>query len=74
MRSSRATGLWIDGGGAALRPTMTPKEDKEQTTWRSALGELLDDEDPEKSRRVMEAMLQMSKIEIEGLQRAYEAG
>lgn len=38
-----------------------------------ALGELLNDEDPEKARRVMEAMLGMSKIEIEGLQRAYES-
>jgi predicted 3-demethylubiquinone-9 3-methyltransferase (glyoxalase superfamily) len=39
-----------------------------------ALGEMLGDEDPEKSQRAMEAMLQMSKIEIEGLRRAYEAG
>ena len=39
-----------------------------------ALGELLNDEDPEKSRRVMEAMLQMSKIEVDGLRRAYEGG
>jgi len=31
-----------------------------------ALGELLNDEDPEKAKRVMQAMLQMSKIEIEG--------
>lgn len=37
-----------------------------------ALGELLSDEDPEKARRVMEAMLQMSKIEIDGLRKAYE--
>jgi predicted 3-demethylubiquinone-9 3-methyltransferase (glyoxalase superfamily) len=37
-----------------------------------ALGELLADEDPEKAGRVMQAMLKMSKIEIEGLQRAYE--
>lgn len=37
-----------------------------------ALGELLGDPDPEKAGRVMQAMLQMSKIEIEGLQRAYE--
>jgi predicted 3-demethylubiquinone-9 3-methyltransferase (glyoxalase superfamily) len=36
-----------------------------------ALGELLGDEDPEKSRRVMNAMLEMSKIDIEGLRRAY---
>jgi predicted 3-demethylubiquinone-9 3-methyltransferase (glyoxalase superfamily) len=40
----------------------------------SESSELLGDEDPEKSRRVMEAMLQMSKIEIEGLRRAYDAG
>ena len=39
-----------------------------------ALPELLTDPDPEKSRRVMEAMLQMSKIEIAELQRAYEGG
>ena len=51
--------------------------DKFGVSWQiipRALGELLGDEDPEKSQRVMEAMLQMSKIEIEGLRRAYEAG
>ena len=37
-----------------------------------ALGEMLSDEDPERARRVMEAMLQMSKIEIDGLRKAYE--
>jgi predicted 3-demethylubiquinone-9 3-methyltransferase (glyoxalase superfamily) len=37
-----------------------------------ALGELLGDPDPEKSRRVMEAMLRMGKIEIEGLRQAYD--
>lgn len=51
--------------------------DKFGVSWQivpRALGEMLGDEDPEKSQRVMEAMLQMSKIEIEGLRRAYEAG
>ncbi|HET7856004.1 MAG TPA: VOC family protein [Gaiellaceae bacterium] len=38
------------------------------------LVELLGDPDPEKSQRVMEAMLQMGKIEIAGLERAYEGG
>ena len=38
-----------------------------------ALPELLSDEDPEKAKRVMEAMLQMSKIEVDGLRAAYEA-
>lgn len=37
------------------------------------LGELLSDEDAEKAQRVMKAMLQMSKIEIEGLRRAHES-
>jgi predicted 3-demethylubiquinone-9 3-methyltransferase (glyoxalase superfamily) len=37
-----------------------------------ALGEMLADEDRERAGRVMQAMLKMSKIEVEGLQRAYE--
>lgn len=36
-----------------------------------ALPELLADEDPARAQRVMEAMLGMGKIEIEGLRRAY---
>jgi predicted 3-demethylubiquinone-9 3-methyltransferase (glyoxalase superfamily) len=49
--------------------------DKFGVSWQvipRALGEMLSDEDPEKARRVMEAMLQMSKIEIDGLRKAYE--
>lgn len=37
-----------------------------------ALPELLNDPDPEKSQRVTQAMLQMKKIDIEELQKAYE--
>jgi predicted 3-demethylubiquinone-9 3-methyltransferase (glyoxalase superfamily) len=50
--------------------------DKFGVSWQiipRALGELLGDEDPEKAKRVMQAMLQMSKIEIEGLRQAYES-
>jgi len=50
--------------------------DKFGVSWQiipRALGELLSDEDAEKAQRVMKAMLQMSKIEIEGLRRAYES-
>jgi predicted 3-demethylubiquinone-9 3-methyltransferase (glyoxalase superfamily) len=50
--------------------------DKFGVSWQvipRALGELMGDEDPEKAQRVMEAMLQMGKIEIEGLRRAYES-
>jgi len=36
------------------------------------LGELLNDPDHEKSQRVMEAMLQMEKIDIKTLKQAYE--
>ena len=38
-----------------------------------ALGELLDDSDPAKANRVMEAMLTMTKIEVDELRRAAEA-
>jgi predicted 3-demethylubiquinone-9 3-methyltransferase (glyoxalase superfamily) len=38
-----------------------------------ALGEMLSDPDNEKSGRVMNAMLQMSKIDIEGLKQAYDS-
>src|SRR3990170_996608 len=50
-------------------------KDKFGVSWQiipSALGELLGDPDPVKSRRVMEAMLQMSKIDIASLRRAHE--
>jgi predicted 3-demethylubiquinone-9 3-methyltransferase (glyoxalase superfamily) len=51
--------------------------DKFGVSWQiipRALPELLGDEDPEKAQRVMNAMLQMGKIDIAGLRRAYEAG
>jgi predicted 3-demethylubiquinone-9 3-methyltransferase (glyoxalase superfamily) len=38
----------------------------------TALGKLMGDPDPEKSKRVMQAMLGMAKIDITGLQRAYD--
>jgi predicted 3-demethylubiquinone-9 3-methyltransferase (glyoxalase superfamily) len=47
--------------------------DKFGVSWQiipRALGELLSDDDPEKAGAAMQAMLQMSKIEIEGLERA----
>jgi len=50
-------------------------KDKFGISWQivpTALGELLGDKDPEKSKRVMEAMLQMHKIDIEKLKQAYE--
>jgi predicted 3-demethylubiquinone-9 3-methyltransferase (glyoxalase superfamily) len=40
----------------------------------SVLDELLQDEDPVKANRVMQAMLQMSKLDIAELEKAYEGG
>lgn len=48
-------------------------KDKYGVSWQivpTALGELLSDPDPEKSQKAMKAMLEMRKIDIEGLQRA----
>lgn len=50
-------------------------KDKFGLSWQiipGVLGELLSDPDPVKSQNVMKAMLQMSKIDIAGLKRAYE--
>ncbi|HEY3411667.1 MAG TPA: VOC family protein [Armatimonadota bacterium] len=47
--------------------------DKFGVTWQiipRVLGELLNDPDPEKSQRVMKAMMGMVKIDIEGLLKA----
>ena len=50
-------------------------KDKYGLSWQiipSALGEMLGDKDPEKSRRVMKVMLQMDKIDIKRLEQAYK--
>jgi len=50
-------------------------KDKFGVSWQvvpTALVELLGDKDAAKSARVMRAMLQMTKIDIAGLWRAYE--
>ena len=50
-------------------------KDKYGLSWQiipTALGRLMGDKDPAKSNRVMKAMLQLDKIDIEGLQRAYD--
>jgi predicted 3-demethylubiquinone-9 3-methyltransferase (glyoxalase superfamily) len=50
-------------------------KDKYGLSWQivpSILVEMLQDQDGEKSKRVMQAMLQMRKIDIADLRRAYE--
>jgi len=49
-------------------------KDRFGVSWQiipTALNRLLQDKDPEKARRVMEAMMQMSKIEVKELEEAY---
>ena len=50
-------------------------KDRFGLSWQiipSALGKLMNDPDRQKANRVMMAMLQMGKIDIAGLQRAYD--
>lgn len=50
-------------------------KDKFGVSWQiipTLLGELLGDPDPLKSQRVMQAMLQMKKIDIKALKEAYQ--
>jgi predicted 3-demethylubiquinone-9 3-methyltransferase (glyoxalase superfamily) len=50
-------------------------KDKYGLSWQiipTALGEMLQDQDPARSAQVMKAMLQMDKIDIAALRQAYE--
>jgi predicted 3-demethylubiquinone-9 3-methyltransferase (glyoxalase superfamily) len=52
-------------------------QDKYGLSWQvipSVLGKMLQDKDAEKANRVMKAMLQMDKIDIERLKQAYDRG
>src|SRR5438445_11212283 len=52
-------------------------QDKYGLSWQiipTALGRMLGDKDPEKANRAMQAMLKRKKIEIKGLQQAYDRG
>lgn len=50
-------------------------KDRFGVSWQiipPVLGEMLSDKDPAKSKRVMQAMLQMKKLDIKALKQAYE--
>ena len=50
-------------------------KDRYGVSWQivpSVLGKMMQDKDREKSKRVMEALLKMSKIDIKTLKQAYE--
>lgn len=63
--------LTADGGEESMCGWL---KDKYGLWWQiipTALGEMLGDKDPEKAKRVAEAMLKMQKIIIADLERAY---
>lgn len=69
--------LWekLSEGGEAQRCGWL--RDKFGLSWQivpSVLGKLLQDKDAEKAKRVMLAMMQMGKLDIAGLQGAYDRG
>ena len=52
-------------------------KDKFGVSWQivpTVLGKLLADKDPKKANRVMQAMMQMKKLDIKGLQQAADRG
>jgi len=70
--------LWdklISGGGKPSRCGWL--QDRYGLSWQiipTALMRLMSDPDPEKSKRTMQAMLQMDKIDIAKLQQAHDQG
>jgi predicted 3-demethylubiquinone-9 3-methyltransferase (glyoxalase superfamily) len=66
--------LWdklIEGGAPSQCGWLT---DKFGLSWQiipQALGEMLNDKDPAKSQRVMQAMMEMVKLDVPTLKRAY---
>lgn len=66
--------LWENLSAGGERQPCGWLKDKFGVSWQiipEALGAFLEDEDPEKSTRVVQAMLEMQKIEIAALRRAY---
>ena len=67
------TGNKLTSGGAPVECGWL--KDKFGLSWQivpTVLPELLSDPDPEKSGRVMKAMLKMKKLDIRALRQAYD--
>ncbi|MBT33233.1 MAG: hypothetical protein CMO01_26525 [Thalassobius sp.] len=67
--------LWEQLSAGGTKERCGWLKDKFGISWQiipTALGKLMNDKDPEKVNRVRNAMLQMTKIEIVELQKAYE--
>jgi predicted 3-demethylubiquinone-9 3-methyltransferase (glyoxalase superfamily) len=64
--------LTADGGEESMCGWL---KDKYGLSWQiipTALGQMLNDPNPERAGRVMQAMLKMNKIDIQTLQEAYD--
>jgi predicted 3-demethylubiquinone-9 3-methyltransferase (glyoxalase superfamily) len=67
--------LWdalSDGGSTEMCGWL---KDRYGVSWQivpTALGDMMKDKDPARGRRVAEAMLKMVKLDIQGLQDAYD--
>ena len=61
------------GSPRAARSKCGWLKDKFGLSWKiiPSVPELLEDKDPEKAKRVMQAMMGMVKIDIAGIERAY---
>ena len=69
--------LWekLSAGGSTLQCGWL--QDKFGVSWQivpTALAKLMSDPDREKTNRVMQALMRMTKIDIERLQEAYQQG
>jgi predicted 3-demethylubiquinone-9 3-methyltransferase (glyoxalase superfamily) len=67
--------LWekLSAGGGKLRCGWL--EDRFGVSWQivpTVLGKLLNDQDPAKAKRVLQAMLGMTKLDVAALKRAHE--
>jgi predicted 3-demethylubiquinone-9 3-methyltransferase (glyoxalase superfamily) len=67
--------LWDKFSQGGTKQRFGCLKNKYGLSWQiipSILGKLLQDKDPAKSGRVMQAMLQMDKLDIQRLQQAYD--
>jgi len=70
-------GLWDKLSAGGSKDQCGWLKDKFGLSWQivpTVLGKLLGDKDPQKANRVMQAMLKMKKLDIQGLQQAYDRG
>ncbi len=68
--------LWSKPSADGIKERCGWLQDKYGVSWQiipSALGRMLSDKDPAKASRVIQAMLQMEKIDIAALERAYSS-